>query len=299
MRRVVWAASCALALVLGWIAGRSQEPVRPPVPRNRPAEVAGSVFPPAISKASAQEPSPLSHKHRVTAQGDPEGRSVDLLSGDPNRVATLLAEFQRESSSEHLVALAEVLIEIHDPSILPTMLSLAADPSRSREQRMAALMVIDARNEREAFGPVSEMVRTERDPELLRAAIHAFPDGQAFGMSEVRSAAAALRTVLILPTESHQGAKEAALILLGFWSASDRPSVLAALRNDPSPKIRAAAAFGLIYTAHRDGDTLRALADVVANGQEEPSVRANAWRALGASGVLPDEVIAAYQSFRP
>jgi len=211
-------------------------------------------------------------------------------------VATLLAEFQRESDPQRL---AELLAETRDPSILPAMLSLAGDPARSREQRLAALAVIDARNEREAFGPVSEIVRQERDPEILRAAIHAFPDGQAFGRSEARSAAAALRNVLALPTESHSRAKEAALILLGSWSDSDRPSVLAALRSDPSPKIRAAAAFGLIYAAHRDGETIRALAEAVANVQEEPSVRANAWRALGASGVLPDEVMAAYQSYRP
>jgi len=224
---------------------------------------------------------------------------ADLLSKKPEILASFLTRFRSEQNSDLLYTMMQILMDVRNPDLVSTMLAQARDPQADPLHRRAALGVIDGHNDWAQLSSMTELVSTERDPEILGAAIHALPEGGAFSPAEAQRTSLVLTQVLSMETPEYEPAREAAALSLGQWAATatERERMLRTLRHDPSVKVRMAAAFGLIFAAEKDPVLLQALAEVVRDSSEDATVRTNAWRALGSMRILPDEYVAVYREF--
>lgn len=217
------------------------------------------------------------------------------LEKDHASLAAFLDRFSRERDPGTLWALAQVLALVDHPSVRSIAGTIATDTSRSRESRAAALRVLEGHNLPDVLPAVRTVLATEPDPELQLRAIHALPDARGMTWSDAAGVTAAL---IARSGAGEPDVRRAAMLALGDWCHDEgsRLVLVRSIRADPSPAVRAAAAFGLIF-ASKDSATLQALASAVQARDEDWTVRENAWRALGAERVLPDDLARVYADF--
>lgn len=148
--------------------------------------------------------------------------------------------------------------------------------SETKAERLAGLDLLDRLDidNPDTRGLVLEIMRTDRDAEIVAAAIYALVRG-------VPSPAETKEVVLVLSTllsHAEPEVRRRALIAWADWSADSAP--LVAALGDPSVDVRAGAAFAVGLTradVPRRGEILAA---IVADEGEDWAVRDVAWHAL-------------------
>lgn len=139
-----------------------------------------------------------------------------------------------------------------------------------------------------------DILRAERDPGLLGAAIHALPEPHGASAADAAPVSRGLRDAL---SSNDPEVRRRAAIAYAGWGENAEATLAALLRDDPSPAVRAGAAFALELCRPRQDETRQALARAVARRDEDRLVRENAWRALGVAGALGADQAAIYRAF--
>jgi hypothetical protein len=224
----------------------------------------------------------------------PAGPLGEALLRDPGLLDEALARLQTERDPQKLAALAALLGQVHHPAVdaLAVQLAQGADP----QLRAAALDILDAFETPAAVAPAVAILAHERSPDLVARAIHALPEPCGFGAAEAAPVAAELR-------RQATGAEDAevrrrAALAYAHWGGADAEEVLIlSLRGDPSPDVRAAAAFGLEARRARSAEAIGALVAAMQRQGEARIVRDNAYQALSRVGPLPPAAAAAYRAY--
>lgn len=322
-------ATFVVGLVVGRATAPTPEPAPPPaaIPREehaapRPDAEAHAHAPPPLEPAGPPPPAPRpggaadvdAHVARVletaraTAAAPDDYRAGEaallaaadlerLLATDPGALARALESFRGLTDAGDLEALGLVLGRIADPAVEDVALELArGDDLRAR--RIAALDVLDALDAPAARPVVLDVLTSERDPDLRRAALRALPDPAGASLDDAAGVVAAL--VRIVAEDLDPDLRRRAAIDLGGWHRheADLHPLLEALARDPDPEVRSAAAFGLEAARRRTPEIVAALVTAMGRADEEPLVRENCWRALSALSPLPPDARAAWQAFR-
>lgn len=272
------------AVAAGGHGARPEEPPDAPAPRP-PADLAGE-----IAKIASEE----------DGAGVAASDLVRRLRADPALVAAAIARFREETDPARLAALAAVLGRVRDPAVEALALELARPGGGDRAHRLAALDILDAFETPAAIPLVAGLLAEERDPLILSGAIHALPE----------PAGVALEAAIEIDRDLARLAERApdvetrrrAVEKLGSWGVGGGEHdalLLRALRDDPDPEVRAAAAFAIEQrrAAPAVPAALEALAAAVARRDEDPQVRENAWQALRRAGPLPRNVRAVYEAY--
>ncbi len=218
------------------------------------------------------------------------------LMADPAALAEALEAFGRLEDRFELLDLAAVLARVADPEVEAAALAMAAaDPSPAR--RAAAFDILDALDSPETRAIAVETLGREADVDVRRAALRAMPEPDGTDWSEAGEVSTALAGVL-RSDQDEESARRAA-VLIGRWrrDAADLDPVIGALASDPRPGVRAGAAFALEVAGDRSRRVVDRLVASLASDDEDPLVRENAWRALGALSPLPDEARRAWRDY--
>ncbi|MBI4575957.1 MAG: HEAT repeat domain-containing protein [Planctomycetes bacterium] len=203
----------------------------------------------------------------------------------------------RSADPAEIESLAATLGRLRDPEVEAWALELAAGAASWR-LRAAAFDILDALDTPAARDVALSALRRESEVEVRRSALYALGEPEGVSREEARPVTAELAAVLARDADGE--ARRRAAVLLGTWGegAGDLAPVVAALERDPDPGVRAGCAFALELARDRTGAVVAALARTVAAPGEDPLVRENAWRALGALGPLPSEAQGAWLAFR-
>lgn len=217
------------------------------------------------------------------------------LAADPRAVERVAARFSQVRDPLEAEVLAAVLGQFRDPAVEQAALAVATG-SPDAALRVAGFDLLDALDLPAAREAALTALDREADPAVRRAALHALPPSDGASLSEAAEVVG--RLARVLRTDADVEARRRAARGLGDWgqSAEAREALVAALRRDASPAVRAGAAFGLERA--RSGDPQVRAALVAALGDDDDLVRENAWRALGALAPLPPAEHAAWVAHR-
>ncbi len=217
------------------------------------------------------------------------------LATDPRAVERVAARFRDVRDPLEAEVLAAVLGQFRDPAVEQAALEVATN-SPDAGLRVAGFDLLDALDLPAARDAALTAIDRESDPAVRRAALHALPPPD--GASLAEAAEVVGRLVRVLRTDRDVEARRRAARGLGDWCQSDeaREALVAALRGDAAPEVRAGAAFGLERA--RAGDPQVRAALVGALGDDDDLVRENAWRALGVLAPLPPAEHAAWLAYR-
>lgn len=215
---------------------------------------------------------------------------------DPQALAQALARLRSAQDPAELELLASVLGRVRDLEVEETALELTR--SAQPAAQAAGYDMLDALDLPAAREASLEGLRRARDTDVRRAALRALPLPTGASLEEAGPVVASLRGVLSADPDSEL--RRRAAVELGRWhrGPEDLGPVLSALERDPDPNVRAGAAFGLELAARRDPALVEALVRVMRRPDEDPLVRENAWKALGALGPLTPEVQAEWRRFQ-
>ncbi len=214
------------------------------------------------------------------------------FAGDPELLAAAAARLA-DAPLEELELLVVALGQQRHPLVEDAAAALAlslAEPAR----RALALELLGRLRTPRALPVVQEVLARESQTSVLAAALHALP----------RPTGVAQGTAELLQTELEELAlgsaepelRRRALIAYADWGAD--PALLAsALRDDPDPSVRAGAAFALERLGGGGPAEWELLGSLLNDPREDPTLRENAWRALGAAGPLPEHLARAWQEF--
>lgn len=225
--------------------------------------------------------------------------SMDALeravASDPQAMAEALARLRRTTDPAELELLAAVLARIQDQEVEETALELtrAGDPAA----QAAGFDMLDALDLPSGRTAALDGLARARDPQVRRAALRALPPPVGASLDEAAGVVASLSG--LVTADADPELRRRAAVELGRWHRvpDDLSPLLLALERDPDPNVRAGAAFGLELAARRDPSLVAALVAAVRRPDEDPLVRENAWKALGALGPLPAEVQADYRRY--
>lgn len=216
----------------------------------------------------------------------PEAEKEAEYVGQPDGLERLVEEFREKAGTEEGAPLAAALGQVHDPQVE----KLAVDLVRSGDlaHQLAGLDLLDRLDieNPETRTLVLETLRTDPRPEILSAALYALHRG----VPDPRETRETLAVLAPLASHSVPEVRRRGVIALAEWGAVE--PALTALR-DPSPDVRAGAAFAL-RNAPGAADTLAAR---VADESEDWAVREQAWRSL-ARCPLDERTYAIYARFR-
>ena len=219
------------------------------------------------------------------------------LLTDPAALEEALKRFPDLTGQAELEVLAAVLGRVRDPIVEQTALRYAIDRTNPL-RRAAALDILDALDTPHARPVALDVLDESRDVNVRRAALRAVPEPQGASQDEAQRVVESLTQILANDTDPELRRRSA--VMLGTWARNqqDLQPVINHLVGDSSVDVRAGAAFGLELSRSRDSAVLNALTRTVLNGGEDPLVRENAWKALGAISPLPLEAAKAYQAFQ-
>lgn len=243
--------------------------------------------------------------HRRVAEGDHDEAAHEAdaayealaaaLAADPRAVERVAERFRGARDPLEAEALAGVLGQFRDPAVEQAALEVA---TRSADAALRALgfYLLDALDLPAAREAALAAIDRETDPAVRRAAIFALPPSDGASLDEAAEVVG--RLVRVLRTDPDVETRRRAARGLGDWGqlVEAREALVAAMRGDPAPEVRAGAAFGLERA--RAGDAQVRAALVAALGDDDDLVRENAWRALGALAPLPPAEHAAWLAYR-
>ena len=218
------------------------------------------------------------------------------LLTDPVALDAALERFPQLVDQAELEILAAVLGRVRDPEVEDLALRLAQDrtnPLRSA----AALDILDSLDTPKAREVALNVLQQAVDVNVRRAALRAVPEPQGASQDEARGVVQSL--IDILANDPDSELRRRAAVMLGTWhrSQADLQPVINHLISDPSVDVRAGAAFGLELSRSRDPAVIDALTRTLVNTGEDPLVRENAWKALGAISPLPPAAHQAYRTY--
>jgi hypothetical protein len=219
------------------------------------------------------------------------------LRNDPAALRGALDHFRAARKREDVELLASVLGRVPDPAVLSAAIEVAgrdAEPWR----RAAALDLLDGLDTPAALPVAIKALMTEQDVEARRAAVHALPMPTGVAAREAKQVTTAL--VRAASSDADAEVRRRAAVALGDWArtAEDLAPVVAGLIGDPSIDVRAGCAFALEIARPTDPAARAALVAAVGRRDEDPLVRENAWRALGAAGPLADKEHSVWAAYR-
>lgn len=219
------------------------------------------------------------------------------LRSDPAALRGALDHFRAARKREDVELLASVLGRVPDPAVLSAAIDVAgrdAEPWR----RAAALDLLDGLDTPAALPVAIKALTTEQDVEARRAAVHALPMPTGVAAREAKQVTTAL--VRAASSDADPEVRRRAAVALGDWArtAEDLAPVVAGLTSDPSIDVRAGCAFALELARPTDPAARAALVAAVSRRDEDPLVRENAWRALGAAGPLADKEHTVWAAYR-
>lgn len=217
------------------------------------------------------------------------------LAADPRAVERVADRFRQVRDPLEAELLAAVLGQFRDPAVEQAALEVATR-GNDAGLRVAGFDLLDALDLPAARAAALTAIDRESDPAVRRAALHALPPPEGASIAEATEVVG--RLARVLRSDADAEARRRAARALGDWgqSVEARDALVAALRGDPAPEVRAGAAFGLERA--RSGDPQVRAALVSALGDEDDLVRENAWRALGALAPLPPTEHAAWLAYR-
>ncbi len=224
-------------------------------------------------------------------------RLEETILDDPAALARTIERFGRTTDPRELGFLAAGLGHVPDPEVEEAAVRIArgdADPGR----RAAAFDVLDALDTPEATQVALEALSSEADPAVRLAALRAIPEPTGASLDEAALVVGRLADVLSRPGEAEARRRAALLLARWYRREADLAHVLEALERDPDPGVRAGCAYALEVAQSRTEPVFAALVRSLTEEREDPLVRENAWRALGALGPLGPEAHAAYEVYR-
>lgn len=218
------------------------------------------------------------------------------LLTDPVALDAALERFPDLTDQAELEILAAVLGRVRDPEVEDLALRLAQDRANPL-RRAAALDILDSLDTPKAREVALGVLQQAVDVNVRRAALRAVPEPQGASQAEAQGVVESLTQILANDTDPELRRRSA--VMLGTWSRSqaDLQPVVDHLIGDPSVDVRAGAAFGLELSRSRDPNVIEALTRALRNTGEDPLVRDNAWKALGAISPLPPAAHQAYQAY--
>ena len=205
------------------------------------------------------------------------GAAAAYRATRPAPAITIQERLDRFHAAIGTPACDEVVAElglIRDEAVENDAVRLAREGSKA--ERLAGLDLLDLLDieNPDTRDIVLEILRTERDPEIVAAAIYALHRGVP-SPSEVAGVLAALRPLL---SRAEPEIRRRALLAWADWSAD--PAPLTAALGDASVDVRAGAAFAVGITRADVPNRAALLAEVVADESEDWGVRDVAWHAL-------------------
>lgn len=205
-----------------------------------------------------------------------------------------LESFRDEKDAAALDAWVAVLGKIQTETVQASV-GRVATGSGSKASRIAALRVLEAHSTPQVLPPIQQVLETEHDGEILTRAVHALPVPWGAVPREVAGISTSLARLL---SGSDEDLRRNAALALGDWGRdpASQSLIVRTMREDRSPKVRAAAAFGLVF-APKAPELLDALAERVRDTQEDWVVRENAWRAIRTVVPLPEHLAPTYWEF--
>lgn len=216
------------------------------------------------------------------------------LRENPAALAWALDKFRATAGTDLGSLLAITLGLVKDPAVEGVALELAR--SGTRQQRIAGLELLDRLD---IENPVTrqavlEILRTEKDKELLAAALYTIPAG----VPDPNEARAVVEALQPLTAHEDPEVRRRAVLAVAEWArdAAGLQAVLKALA-DPSVDVRAGAAFALGQAPAATREVLGALSERVADEKEDWAVREQAWRAM-ARFPMDERSYAAYTAFK-
>lgn len=233
-----------------------------------------------------------------TEEEDEGGLALEeALLRDPGLLPAAVERFRRVTDPGQLAILAVTLARFRDPEVESLALELCARAPEA-DRRAAAFEILDGLELPSALPAVLEALERERDPIVRRAALFALPPMA--GASSGDAAQVVERLGHVLAGDPDAESRRRAALGLGDWSRA--PGAVAALveglRGDRSVDVRAGCAFALEQARPSDLASRGALLAALEDPREDPLVRENAWRALGASAPLEPREHAAWAAFR-
>lgn len=216
------------------------------------------------------------------------------ISANPAALQWLVGKFRSSIGSELAGMLAFPLGQVKDPVVESAALDLVR--SRDSERHRLAGLELPQRLEipgGETRHAVLGVLHGYGSPEVLSSALYALQRG----VPDPEETRAALAAVAPLTLHADPEVRRRAVIAAADWApdAAALEPVVRAL-GDPSPDVRAGAAYALSRSRVASPDGLRALVARVEDEQEDWAVREQAWRALGRCP-LDDRMHAAYVAF--
>lgn len=248
----------------------------------------------SLSAARAAAAAPADEELCHLAQDAADELEAAVL-GDPGARAAALARLRAARDPAELEFLAAVLGRVRDLAVEEAALELIR--ATSPAVQAAGYDLLDALDLPSARAASLDGLARSRDPAVRRAALNALPQPVGASQEDARQVIASLTG--LLAGDRDPELRRRAAIELGRWhrGPEDLSPVLAALLTDPDPAVRAGAAFGLEVSTRRDPQVVDALLGALRRPDEDPLVRENAWKALGAMGPLPPAVQAEWQRY--
>lgn len=219
--------------------------------------------------------------------------AVGQLLADGRLLGQVLAELTTTSDAARLQVMAVLLARAHTLRTETVVLQLALTGDMAR--RMAALDILDAWDTPAALGVVQEIFANDQAPELLSRALYALPPGS--GMNETQAAAVRSHLGRLAASGTDMEVRRRALLALGSWGGAEAERILVDALGARDAQERAAAAFALEQRRTRSPAAIAELTRLVANRDEDKTVRENAFQALARLGPLPAGAAAAYQDY--
>lgn len=217
------------------------------------------------------------------------------LQEDPRTVERVAGRLQTTRDPLEAEVLAALLGQFADPAVEQAALTLATG-SGDPALRVVGFDLLDALDLPSARPVALTALDREVDTTVRRAAIHALPPPD--GASITEAVEVVSRLARVVGQDPDPETRRRAARVLGDWSHTPEAleTLVAALRRDAAPEVRAGAAFGLELARSADPRARAAL--VSALEDQDDLVRENAWRALGAAAPLSPAEHAAWVAFR-
>lgn len=223
-------------------------------------------------------------------------RLLEYLGTGDAALARLLHKFRATPNDAFASLLAVALGMIRHPEVERTAIELALAGPTDRK-RLAGLELLDRLDTASpaATRAVVKILSSETDPEILGAAVYAL-HRDAVPPSDLESITASLK---VLMSNADPEVRRRASIALAQWARdeTDLNSVVAAL-SDSSAHVRAGAAFALSESRVTSAAAARALAERVADPDEDWGVREQAWLALRTYPLTDPQLYRVYADFQ-
>ncbi|MBI3272440.1 MAG: HEAT repeat domain-containing protein [Planctomycetes bacterium] len=224
-----------------------------------------------------------------------QSRLVSECVARPEALAFCLERFRATAGSEAGALLAVALGQVKDAEVESAALDLARS-GRGEAERLAGLELLDrldVENPATRAG-VLEILRGDASLRVQSAAIYALHRG----LPEPADTRRTVTVLAPLAASADPELRRRAVVALAEWApdAASLEPVLLALA-DPSPDVRAGAAFALGRTRVPHPGLIDALATRVADPHEDSTVRDLAWQSL-TRFPLDDRTWARVQEFR-